>query len=118
MCGFTDGGLTGMICRYGIFLNKIFGRLIVKYQSWVYTTVYYKATKKWPHIKKEITYAADYRELLPFIKNYELEDWHWPYQRINSGGAREYECPHGIGHGGVHGCDGCCSHESYRSRGG
>ena len=25
----------------------------------------------------------------------------------------ELDCQHGIGHGGVHGCDGCCSHESF-----
>ena len=42
-----------------------------------------------------------------------LEDWGWPYQRVNFFGSLEYACPHGIGHGGVHGCDGCCSHPSY-----
>lgn len=46
----------------------------------------------------------------------ELENWHWPYQRINSGGDKEYACPHGAGHGGIHGCDGCCSHPSYLRR--
>lgn len=34
--------------------------------------------------------------------------WNWPFQRINLGGAKEYACPHGVGHGGLHGCDGCC----------
>ena len=28
--------------------------------------------------------------------------WHYDAWR------REYYCPHGVGHGGVHGCDGCC----------
>ena len=43
---------------------------------------------------------------------YEIEKpWHWPFQRINSNGAREYACRHGIGHGGLHGCDGCCGSE-------
>lgn len=37
--------------------------------------------------------------------------WHWPFQRINSNGAREYACRHGVGHGGTHGCDGCCGTE-------
>lgn len=23
-------------------------------------------------------------------------------------GRREVFCPHGVGHGGIHGCDGCC----------
>ena len=42
-----------------------------------------------------------------------LKNWKWPYLRINSGGSKEYECPHGVGHGGLHGCDGCCLHKSY-----
>lgn len=43
----------------------------------------------------------------------ELNEWHWPFLRINSNGAKEYMCPHGVGHGGIHGCEGCCSHKSY-----
>jgi hypothetical protein len=43
-----------------------------------------------------------------------LKNWKWPFQRINFGGSTEYACPHGIGHGGVHGCDGCCDHPSYK----
>lgn len=43
----------------------------------------------------------------------ELENWNWPYLRMNSNGAKEYACPHGTGHGGIHGCDGCCGHQSY-----
>lgn len=39
--------------------------------------------------------------------------WHWPYLRINSSGAKEYACPHGIGHGGLHGCDGCCQDKNF-----
>lgn len=39
--------------------------------------------------------------------------WHWPYQRTNSNGAKEYACRHGVGHGGIHGCDGCCQDESF-----
>ncbi len=33
--------------------------------------------------------------------------WHWPFLGINSNGAKEYACQHGVGHGGIHGCDGC-----------
>ena len=41
-----------------------------------------------------------------------LENWDWPLNRVYK---LEYSCPHGIGHGeAVHGCDGCCGHESYR----
>lgn len=42
-----------------------------------------------------------------------LKNWHWPFLRTNFNGDKEYECPHGVGHGGIHGCDGCCSHDSY-----
>jgi len=43
-----------------------------------------------------------------------LENWTWPFQRTNFGGAKEYECPHRVGHGGTHGCVGCCRHISFR----
>ncbi len=46
-------------------------------------------------------------------KEDELKDWKWPFLRINFNGAKEYECPHGVGHGGFHGCEGCCSHPSF-----
>lgn len=37
-----------------------------------------------------------------------LKNWEWPYS-----GRGELSCPHNIGHGGIHGCDGCCSHKSF-----
>lgn len=37
-----------------------------------------------------------------------LDKWHWPYA-----GRGELQCPHGIGHGGIHGCDGCCQSDSF-----
>ena len=46
----------------------------------------------------------------------ELDTWLWPFLRTNIGGAREYMCPHGVGHGGVHCCDGCCSHPSFKQK--
>lgn len=47
----------------------------------------------------------------------ELSKWHWPYLRTSFGGDKEYNCPHGVGHSnGVHGCEGCCSHESFEKR--
>ena len=38
-----------------------------------------------------------------------LKDWQWPDY-----GRGELTCPHGVGHGGIHGCDGCCSHPSFK----
>lgn len=29
-------------------------------------------------------------------------------------GKKELRCPHGVGHGGIHGCDGCCADESFK----
>ena len=47
-----------------------------------------------------------------------LRDWPWPYLRTNMGGAREYVCPCGVGHGGIHGCCGnrCCGHPGFGKR--
>jgi len=45
-----------------------------------------------------------------------LENWDWPYLRVNFGGTKEYACPCGVGHGGIHGCCGCCAHESYKKK--
>lgn len=48
--------------------------------------------------------------LIHLIENKkELKGWKWPY-----GGRGELTCPHGVGHGGTHGCDGCCSHPSFK----
>lgn len=47
-------------------------------------------------------------------KKWGLDGWHWPFLRVNFGGAKEYACPHGVGHGGLHGCDGCCRHRSFK----
>lgn len=42
-------------------------------------------------------------------------DWPWPrYARYD--GKVEYRCPHEIGHGGVHGCDGCCADPRFPGR--
>lgn len=41
-----------------------------------------------------------------------LENWKWPMIR-RADGRIEYQCPHGVGHGWIHGCDGCCSHTSF-----
>ena len=51
-------------------------------------------------------------------KQSNLETWPWPYLRTNFGGAREFECPCGVGHGGIHGCcsEGCCSHPSFKKK--
>lgn len=47
-------------------------------------------------------------------KNQILDNWKWPFLRINSYGSNELMCPHGVGHGGTHGCDGCCTNKSFK----
>lgn len=42
-------------------------------------------------------------------KPMKVSDWK-RYPRIK----KELLCPHGIGHGGIHGCDGCCDDPSFR----
>jgi uncharacterized protein with PQ loop repeat len=53
----------------------------------------------------------------PEMKHDPLEGHQWTYQRM-SGKYEEYSCPHGIGHSekGIHGCDGCCSHPSFKKK--
>lgn len=48
-------------------------------------------------------------------QDYDLKNWKWPHYRRHDSKV-EWACPHGVGHGGIHGCDGCCSHESFRNR--
>lgn len=45
-------------------LNFLMGWWWYRYQYWIYREAYKRAVKKWPHIKEEITCAADYPELL------------------------------------------------------
>jgi len=46
------------------------------------------------------------------VDKVDLENWKWPQNRWLK---IEFACPHGVGHGrGVHACEGCCAHESYK----
>ena len=45
------------------------------------------------------------------IRNKKLKNWKWPQNRWSK---IEFACPDNVGHGfDVHGCDGCCGHESF-----
>ena len=54
-----------------IILSKIipvlFNWIIVPYHKWLYKKLYSDMIKKYPHLKKEILYLADYYELLKKI---------------------------------------------------
>lgn len=45
-------------------LIRLLNCLIVPYHKWLYTFVYGRALKKWPHLRAEILHGADYHELL------------------------------------------------------
>lgn len=47
-------------CNYAPHIMRIINPLITAYHVWLYKLAYKKAIKKWPHIKKEIIYGADY----------------------------------------------------------
>lgn len=51
-------------CKYGNLILRPISQPVLRYQTWLYRKVYQLAVKKWPHLEKEITRAADYRELL------------------------------------------------------
>ena len=38
--------------------------MIVPFHKWLYQWYYARACRRWPHLKKEIIYGADYHELL------------------------------------------------------
>ena len=44
----------------------------------------------------------------------QTKNWHWPICNRHDGKI-EWACRHGIGHGEVHGCDGCCSDPNFSS---
>ena len=48
----------------GPALNKIFGRLFIRWQERVYYKAYKKAIYKWPHLRAEILVCADHLDLL------------------------------------------------------
>lgn len=45
-------------------LQFVFGKLAYRWQTFIYKKAYGLAIQKWPHLKKEILYGADYEELL------------------------------------------------------
>ena len=50
---------------FPIFFRRIGATyLINKWQFYIYAKAYHNAIRKWPHIEKEITCAADYKELI------------------------------------------------------
>lgn len=53
---------------YGISkVLSLFERPFVAYQRFIYKKAYTNAVKKWPHLKEEITCAADHQDLLEHL---------------------------------------------------
>ena len=57
--------LWNLDCKYGTkIIPFLFNWFIVPYHKWLYRKIYSLACKKYPHIKNEICYCADYDKLL------------------------------------------------------
>jgi len=61
--------LWSLDCRFGSKVIAPFNRIVIPYHAWLYRRAYKKAIKKWPHLIKEITVAADFPELLKGLHN-------------------------------------------------
>jgi hypothetical protein len=64
-------------CDYiGPTLNFLFGKLLFKWQKFIYSRAYELALKKWPHLVEEIVSASDHPELIKCLKEEtkEVED--------------------------------------------
>lgn len=46
-------------------INKLFGRMLYKWQEYIYGRAYTLALKKWPHLRKALLCGADDPELIP-----------------------------------------------------
>jgi hypothetical protein len=51
-------------CLFFSKLIKLINPIVCKIHKWYYKRTYRKAVEKWPHLKKEILYGADYTNLL------------------------------------------------------
>lgn len=57
--------LWSLDCRYGSRILAPLNRLlVVRYHAWLYRLAYKRAVAQWPHLAKEICWAADFWELL------------------------------------------------------
>lgn len=63
---FRKGGLLWHLnySRFVMFLVGALSRAITPYQKWLYTFLYGRALRKWPHLRLEILSGADWAELL------------------------------------------------------
>lgn len=65
----------------------------------------------WVEVIKIITPALDEAERRGEVKIQTLLRQWKKYARGD--GKEELLCKHGVGHGGIHGCDGCCNDPSF-----
>jgi len=55
-------------CRHGDKITQPLNVVAVPYHKFLYRLFYKRAVQKWPHLTKEILYAADHTELLNDIQ--------------------------------------------------
>lgn len=63
-------------CRYIKRIVPLTNFLVIPYHTWLYTYVYGRALKKWPHLRSEILQGADYNQLLRKYGVHEVRTGH------------------------------------------
>lgn len=64
-------------CDYiGPFLRFFFEKSFVSWQKFVYNKAYWRALRKWPHLRAEILNSADYIELIKGVSRVEGKKTH------------------------------------------
>lgn len=51
-------------CQYISRVVALFNWIVIPYHMWLYTYIYGRALKKWPHLRSEILQGADHNSLL------------------------------------------------------
>lgn len=78
--------LWSLDCLYLSRIVRLLNYVIIPYHKWLYTYLYGRALKKWPHLRAEILHGADWNDLLKKYgvhviktgdRSYQIHyDWH------------------------------------------
>jgi hypothetical protein len=68
--------LWNLDCMYLSHIVPLLNPVVVPMQKFLYTYIYGKALRKWPHLRKEILQGADYPELLTKYREHHVQDEH------------------------------------------
>jgi hypothetical protein len=51
-------------CNYGHYITAVLNLVAIPYHKFLYRLLYKRAVRKWPHLRDEIIYSADYYDEL------------------------------------------------------